>query len=760
MQDIKITVADKKATLEGTPIIVCGNSDYTVTFSFDAEWSLTGPKTARFVYVKNGEKQHEDVVFEGNTVAVPVLSDVTFVQVGAFEGNLATTTPARILCTPSILCGTGTAGSLTEDVYNQLLALVVSMAEKGAFGATEEQMQQVAALDARMDTFTKLAEGSTTGDAELADIRVGAAGETYATAGHAVRGQIGNLKRDLSAETKRALARENEIEELFTLPTQEAVNKWLDEHPEATTTVQDNSLTIDKLIVGALGYVTPEMFGAVGDGVTNDSEAFQETINFAIENHCKVFLMKGATYKAGQIQINGPVYIDLNGATIDSSDAETYCFYILEGVSNVSIVNGTIRGKMELTDNYICYAIIIHDTEDKVATADDFVKNFTFANLHIEGFANGVIANNVRNLNFLSCTFSNQLIQKNNPSTCGYGVLIQAGDNILFANCIFNKSAYRRHAIYLSQQTSKLHTDFRLNVCNNVKIVNCIFDDSEQTHSSTSHVAVQSRGGNNVEIKNCHFIDASCIALINSNVEGVNIQCDNTLISNCIFENPYMESAQAYVISATGLKKTLSNVTIENCVVEYPTGTGSNKSFIAGNNINLTIFGLRLLGDTQQTIILTDCNVNLRGIYAPNMPTSSRIFYLYGVNDGFIEYPTTTATRPLSNDIGIASFSVLDERFRRIYIKGDAIYSKFFSGYKPTFSAETGTEITMTFENLTTDVWAKAFLCVFPTGNSNVMAKANAGSNHLTVTFKSLNGDAITKNDCSCYVLIRDDLTL
>ena len=54
-----------------------------------------------------------------------------------------------------------------------------------------------AVQDARMDTFTSLPEGSTSGNAELADIRVGADGTTYDTAGNAVRGQISELKSDL-----------------------------------------------------------------------------------------------------------------------------------------------------------------------------------------------------------------------------------------------------------------------------------------------------------------------------------------------------------------------------------------------------------------------------------------------------------------------------------------------------------------------------------------------------------------------------------
>lgn len=110
--------------------IVCGNSDYTIKFTFDEEWEEHEVKTARFY--SNGEP--EDVVFKGDECPVPVMERADGVFVGVFAGDLRTTTKAYIPCERSILCLGGRVKEPTPDVYAQLTQMINDGMIKGEQG--------------------------------------------------------------------------------------------------------------------------------------------------------------------------------------------------------------------------------------------------------------------------------------------------------------------------------------------------------------------------------------------------------------------------------------------------------------------------------------------------------------------------------------------------------------------------------------------------------------------------------------------------
>jgi hypothetical protein len=136
MPNINITVAEKIATNMSPGVnIVCGNSDYSITFTFDSEWTGMENRTARFLFYKQGRSWFTDTPFTGNTANVPVLAGVDFVLVGVYAGELHTTTPARIYCNRSILCDEATeqpAGP-TRESLEDLIAEIEQKLASGAF---------------------------------------------------------------------------------------------------------------------------------------------------------------------------------------------------------------------------------------------------------------------------------------------------------------------------------------------------------------------------------------------------------------------------------------------------------------------------------------------------------------------------------------------------------------------------------------------------------------------------------------------------
>lgn len=311
---------------------------------------------------------------------------------------------------------------------------------------TTKQNTKIAALQTRMSEFTSLKDGSTTGDAELIDARIGADGTKYSSAGDAMRAQVEQLNDDLTHyiykptledNNKFPRAKDGNVEWVEQgMPTDEqtsnAINNWLNAHPEATTTVLDESLTESKFtndlkLHTLKDYITPQMFGAKGDGITDDTKAFQK----CFDANKKIIIPKG-NYLVGRCEVTNECLIEMyDGAYITLKDE--YFMHTSEGV--ITITGGRFYGTAKAQESrYYAKKVITGKLFDIKITNTRFYQ--CIALYQTEGNYSGFIhCNNMwvydsqfiistKTLNFVSCV----------------GCVIQNASNIIEASNYENVS--------------------------------------------------------------------------------------------------------------------------------------------------------------------------------------------------------------------------------------------------------------------------------------------------------------------------------
>lgn len=270
MTTIELVANDQLLQVTVNPTISSGEQNTVeVHVDFSDDWDGFS-KSAVFFTSLNKNAIYEIVMTDGKCIVPAEVMEklcTLFIGIRGVNSNnneVKTTSLVKYKISEGTPSGTGIPVEPTPDVYQQLLT---------AYGKTDNA---ISVERARIDNISTLTEGSTTGDAELLDIRVKSDGTTSTSAGNAVREQISKLNGDIDKLNKGGLNLKDEV-------IAEDINNWLNEHPEATTTVQDGVITESKIYSGFLpyiknNYVTPEMFGAIGDGVTDDSEAFRQAI--------------------------------------------------------------------------------------------------------------------------------------------------------------------------------------------------------------------------------------------------------------------------------------------------------------------------------------------------------------------------------------------------------------------------------------------------------------------------------------------------
>lgn len=180
MTTIYAVTSDQVLVATILPKVACNNQNTVRLYvSFDDAWN--GYAKSAVFHTDKDPTPYEVIISGDGSALIPpeVLAEKAKLCItvkGTKNGTVKTSTElwVKVLAgTPSMIIS-----APTTNVYSQLLEAL----------ATER---------ARINNLAKLSAGSTTGDAELQDIRVGADGTTYETAGASVRNQFYNTTKSL-----------------------------------------------------------------------------------------------------------------------------------------------------------------------------------------------------------------------------------------------------------------------------------------------------------------------------------------------------------------------------------------------------------------------------------------------------------------------------------------------------------------------------------------------------------------------------------
>lgn len=187
------------------------------------------------------------------------------------------------------------------------------------------------------------------------------------------------------------------------LDVQEEINNKLDAMAEDGT--------LAALIANYTFYATPINFGAVGDGVTDDTQALQDCIDYANTNGLSVYLPHKTYLITDSLIIYNGTKIEGNGSTI-TTESNVPMITASGVVSKVEIHDLNLVGSNEVSDTLnngielVCY----YSTIDKV----NFRHLYKAIKLSATGASGTLVENKIRNCEVHECQSGFDLGESNN----------------------------------------------------------------------------------------------------------------------------------------------------------------------------------------------------------------------------------------------------------------------------------------------------------------------------------------------------------
>ena len=363
-------------------------------------------------------------------------------------------------------------------------------------------------------------------------------------------------------------------------------------------------------------FITPEMYGAIGDGVSDDTEALKRlfniqnvTINFSKE---KVYKITNEIYiDSSNVKING------NNSTIKASN--THIFNISNKSSNIEI--NDLRFENEYINDFSNACIRTSKTNNRCGFGES-TKDIKINNCKFNGGVFGVVLNSATNVKIKDCYFgSHNYIERDEAG--GYGVLIQSSYNVEVTGCENIAGIYSRHFCYISVDKEKEMNKHNINI----KVLNNYIDFTNVKGVSGAECGMVVRESQDVQIFNNYFFNTiggiyinltfeegitKNIKIKDNHFKGVReIEGKFTRASigfvgtysthNCIIENNYFEDSVTTNVIAIN---NCFNITMKNNKIT----TNSNKTrvYLLNNVVNFLIDGDSVEG-------VRNCNIRYEG---------------------------------------------------------------------------------------------------------------------------------------------------
>lgn len=353
-------------------------------------------------------------------------------------------------------------------------------------------------------------------------------------------------------------------------------------------------ITDEDIALSGSPYVTPQLFGAVGDGVANDTKAIQAAIDYASNSQYNVVFIPKGVYSVRNLKLKknvsllgeGEESILLASPTCKTWDGILHC----NNVSDFSIKNIVFDGNKPIVEG-----------NDHKGVVNIWIKEAT--NFQIENctFQNNWYAG-------VSIKNSSKILVSNNRFInldCGVITTDKPSNDITITDNYFD-GAEMSDPISIYALAEGYH--------NNVTITNNII----KNHTLGNGIllrAVKNVTVSNNTIDNCGTGIYCTYSQYNDIVYGVyNALIENNIITNSRYEGMTIQSLNDSTITNNKIENSkgygIYTDNVNNCVISNNEIINNNANEMLFNGFAMTINGLKNSKVSNNMIVILDEKVN------------------------------------------------------------------------------------------------------------------------------------------------------